>query len=101
MVIIINFFLAVCLFSTFKSIDKFMASVHIEKITYDGPYMVVKANGKRYRVRIEQVSTRLMRADQKQRDSIRFSPAGFTVRWPLLDLEMSVSGLMQMAQLSW
>ena len=78
-----------------------MAAVHIEKITYDGPYMVVKANGKRYRVRVEQVSARLARAEQKQRESIRFSPEGFTVRWPLLDLEMSVASLMQMAQLAW
>ncbi len=78
-----------------------MPAVKIEKITYDGPYMLVKTNGRRYRIRIEQVSARLGRAEQKQRESIRFSPEGFTVRWPLLDLEMSVASLMQMAQLVW
>lgn len=78
-----------------------MPTVNIDKITYDGQYMVIKANGKRYRVRIEQVSARLARAEPKQRESIRFSPEGFTVRWPLLDLDMSVNSLMQMAQLAW
>ena len=78
-----------------------MVAYRIEKITYDGPYMLIRANGKKYRVRIEQVSARLLRAEQKQRESVRFSPAGFTVQWPLLDLEMAVSGLMQMAQLAW
>ncbi len=78
-----------------------MPAVNIDKITYDGPYMVVRANGKRYRVRTEQVSARLARAEPKQRESIRFSPEGFTVRWPLLDMEMSVASLMQMAQLTW
>ncbi len=81
--------------------EKAMPTVNIDKITYDGQYMVIKANGKRYRVRIEQVSARLARAEPKQRESIRFSPEGFTVRWPLLDLDMSVNSLMQMAQLAW
>lgn len=78
-----------------------MPAINIDKITYDGQYMVIKANGKRYRVRIEQVSARLARADKKQRESIRFSPEGYTVRWPLLEIEMSVNSLMQMAQLAW
>ncbi len=78
-----------------------MPAINIDKITYDDQYMVIKANGKKYRVRIEQISMRLLKADAKQRESIRFSPEGFTVRWPLLDLEMSVNSLMQMAQLAW
>lgn len=78
-----------------------MPAINIDKITYDDQYMVIKANSKKYRVRIEQISMRLLKADAKQRESIRFSPEGFTVRWPLLDLEMSVNSLMQMAQLAW
>jgi hypothetical protein len=69
----------------------------IERIKFDGPYMRFNANGRPYRVRNDQLSMRLARAEQSDRENIRFSPAGYTVFWPKLNFEMTISGLMQMA----
>lgn len=73
---------------------------HIERITFEGSNMIIRSNGRKYRVRTDMISARLSRADQATKESVRFSPEGYTISWPKLQLEMTVSGLFQMCQTS-
>ena len=70
----------------------------IDRITFDGNDMLIRANGRKYRVRTDMISARLARADKATKESVRLSPEGFTISWPKLQLEMSVAGLFQMCQ---
>ena len=71
---------------------------HIERISFEGSNMLIRANGRKYRVRTDMISARLGRADQATKESVRLSPEGYTISWPKLQLEMSVAGLFQMCQ---
>ena len=73
-------------------------SQQIERITFDGNNMLIRSNGRKYRVRTDLISSRLARADQATKESFRLSPEGFTISWPKLQLELSVSGMFQMCQ---
>ncbi len=73
----------------------------IERFSFEGNNMVIKSCGRKYRVRTDQISARLSRADQATKESARLSPDGSTISWPRLQLEMSVSGLMQMCQVAY
>ncbi len=70
----------------------------IERISFEGNNMIIRANGRKYRVRTDMISARLARADQATKESARLSPEGYTISWPKLQLELSVSGLFQMCQ---
>jgi hypothetical protein len=73
----------------------------LDRVAFDGAYMTFRANEKRYRVRTEQVSVRLAKADAPTQQKIAISPGGFTISWPGLNLEMSINCLMQMAMPWW
>lgn len=73
-------------------------SQRIERITFEGNNMLVRLNGRKYRVRTDTISSRLARADQATKEFVRFSPEGYTISWPKLQLEITVAGLLQMCQ---
>lgn len=73
-------------------------SQRIERITFEGNNMVVRLNGRKYRVRTDMISARLARADQATKESLRYSPEGYTIYWPKLQLEITSAGLLQMCQ---
>jgi hypothetical protein len=73
-------------------------SHHIERISFEGNNMLIRSNGRKYRVRTDMISARLARADQAAKEAVRFSPEGYTISWPKLQLEIQVSGLLQMCQ---
>jgi len=73
-------------------------SQRIERITFEGNNMLIRLNGRKYRVRTDMISSRLARADQAAKEAVRFSPEGYTIYWPKLQLELTVAGLLQMCQ---
>lgn len=76
----------------------FAMTYTIERISFEGKDMLIRANGRKFRVRTDMISARLARADQATKESARLSPEGYTISWPRLQLEISVSGLFQMCQ---
>ncbi|HEY2574395.1 MAG TPA: hypothetical protein VGH65_10005 [Verrucomicrobiaceae bacterium] len=70
----------------------------IDHISFEGSNMLFRSNGKKYRIRTDSISSRLGRADLATKQNFRLSPEGFSVTWPKLQLEMTVSGLLQMGQ---
>ena len=70
----------------------------IQKLSFDDANLYMTANGTKYRVALSAISLRLLRANQAQRETYRLSPAGFTIFWTKLGLEVPVNGLLQMCQ---
>ena len=73
----------------------------VDKISFDDANMYFRVNGRRFRVSMNAVSLRLAHANQQQRDMIRVSPSGHTIKWPMIDLEAHVASLLQMGQPAW
>jgi len=62
---------------------------------YDGLTIVI--GGRRVRIPWEQCSPVLATATELQRLTAQLSPGGYGVHWPLLDEDLSVSGLLRKA----
>ncbi len=65
----------------------------VQGVTLSGTTMLLRVDGKEYRIDIAKESNRLARATQKQRESFEVSPAGNGIRWPDVDEDLSIDGL--------
>lgn len=65
----------------------------VQGVTLSGTTMLLRVDGKEYRIDITKESKRLARATQKQRESFEISPAGYGIHWPEVDEDLSIDGL--------
>ncbi len=57
--------------------------------------LVVVLSDRRVRIPWQNCSRRLARASQAERRHAELSPGGYGIRWPLLDEDLSVNGLLR------
>ena len=75
-----------------------MPKLHdIQRITFEGPTMVLEVNGRSYRLVLSEVSPRLAGASEVQRNFFRVSASGYGIHWPEIDEDLSVDGLIRAA----
>jgi hypothetical protein len=59
--------------------------------------LILRADGRAYRVAISVVSPRLLRASSEARGFYKVSPSGYGIHWPEADEDLSVDGLIAAA----
>ena len=65
----------------------------VQGITFSGTTMLLRVDGKEYRIDVTKESGRLAKATQKQRENFEVSPAGYGIHWPDVDEDLSIDGL--------
>lgn len=65
----------------------------VQGLTFSGTTMLLRVDGKEYRIDITKESDRLAKATQEQRENFEVSPAGYGIHWPDLDEDLSIDGL--------
>jgi hypothetical protein len=65
----------------------------VEKISFSGPIMYLRVDGRDYEVDLSSQSKRLASATRAQRQNFIVSPSGYGIHWPDLDEDLSVDGL--------
>jgi hypothetical protein len=65
----------------------------VQKVTFSGTTMLLRVDGKEYRIDVAKVSGRLAKATQEQRENFEVSPAGYGIHWPDVDEDLSIDGL--------
>ena len=55
--------------------------------------MLLRVDGKEYRIDITKESDRLAKATQKQRENFEVSPAGYGIHLPDIDEDLSIDSL--------
>ncbi len=71
---------------------------NISQILFDREYLVIKINDQEYRFRINTISEKLAKADDKERNDYIVSPSGYGIHWPTLDEDLSINGLLTLLQ---
>ena len=66
----------------------------VERISFSGDSMILEVDSRRVKVDLRKVSPLLAAASSKQRMRYEVSPSGYGVRWPELDEDLSVDGLL-------
>jgi len=65
----------------------------VEGVSFRGTILVLRVDGREYRIDAAKVSERLAKATPAQRANFEVSPAGYGIHWPDLDEDLSTDGL--------
>jgi hypothetical protein len=67
---------------------------HIEALHFSDEYMILTIDGEQRKIKVEDISTTLLRASEKERNTFEISPSGYGIHWPLIDEDIAVDGLL-------
>jgi hypothetical protein len=70
---------------------------NVESVGFEGGSLVLRVDGKVFRVAVAAVSQRLTHASEAARRNYRISPSGYGIHWPELDEDLSLDGLIRVA----
>lgn len=69
----------------------------VQRIEFEGPNLVLTADGRTYRVVLASLSERLAGAGDSARRNYSVSPSGYGIHWPEVDEDLTVDGLIASA----
>jgi hypothetical protein len=70
----------------------------VNSLVFEGDWMILSVDDQVYRLPWVQVSDRLAQATEAERKIYRIAPSGYGIYWPLLDEDLSINGLIQLAK---
>ena len=70
---------------------------NVESIEFEDGSLVLRVDGKIFRVAVAAVSERLAHASEAAKRNYRISPSGYGIHWPAVDEDLSVDGLIRVA----
>ncbi|MCA9409227.1 MAG: DUF2442 domain-containing protein [Candidatus Omnitrophica bacterium] len=67
----------------------------VSGVSFDKQKMKLSINNQKYEFDLAKISPRLLRANQEERNNFEISPSGYGIRWPLIDEDLSIDGLLK------
>ncbi len=61
-----------------------------------GDVLLLDLDGKKYSFQLNEISKRLERATELEKNTFVISPSGYGIHWPLLDEDISIPALIKM-----
>ena len=71
-----------------------MEAYKISNIYFEQENLVLIINDQKYLFKITEISDRLAKADEKERNNFKISPSGYGIHWPSIDEDLSINGLL-------
>jgi len=68
---------------------------NIESIQFEKDNLVIKVDGQLIYLKLSDISSRLAVASEKEKNNFEITPSGYGIHWPLIDEDLSISGLMR------
>ena len=72
---------------------------NIANVRFDKHYLLIKVDGKDYRIDLRLYSKRLASADDRTKMNFVVSPSGYGIHWPELDEDLSIDGMIKSANI--
>jgi hypothetical protein len=66
----------------------------ISNIYFERDKLVLILNDQKYLFTLTDISEKLAKANEKERNNFQVSPSGYGIHWPSLDEDLSVNGLL-------
>jgi hypothetical protein len=70
----------------------------VQSLDFDKQWMILTVDGQTIRLPIAKTSVRLANASETERKIYQVSPSGYGIHWPTLDEDLSIDGLLRLAQ---
>jgi hypothetical protein len=74
-----------------------IATHKIEELTFEKNTLLLRVDGKLYRIPIDLASSKLANANDIERNLFKVSPSGYGVHWALIDEDLSIDFLLKQA----
>ena len=69
----------------------------VRSIKFLGNKMVIIVDNVKYKIDIKKVSKKLFKVNEIERKAHKVSPSGYGIHWPLIDEDLTIDGLIRMA----
>lgn len=70
----------------------------VDKVKFEGNYMILNVDDLEYKVDIRKQSKKLSMADEKVKNNYIISGSGYGLHWPDIDEDLSIDGLIEVAK---
>ena len=71
---------------------------NISDLRFEKDCLVFVIDNQQIKLKLKDISDKLMKATDIERNDYRISPSGYGIHWKLLDEDLSVNGLLNLAQ---
>ena len=71
---------------------------HVKNVRFANQYLLLKVDGREYRIDLRQHSKKLASADERTKGNFEVSPSGYGIHWPELDEDLSIDGMIKAAR---
>jgi hypothetical protein len=68
---------------------------HVTNIRFEKHYLLLRVEGRDYRIDLRQHSKKLALADERTKMNFEVSPSGYGIHWPELDEDLSIDGMIK------
>ena len=68
---------------------------NVRNVRFEKHYLLLQVDGRDYRIDVRQHSKKLALADDRTKMNFEVSPSGYGIRWPGLDEDLSIDGMIK------
>jgi hypothetical protein len=68
---------------------------NITNISFVSDFMVITVNNQTIKLKLTDISEKLAKASEKERNDFKISPSGYGIHWQLLDEDLSINGMLK------
>ncbi|MBI4649611.1 MAG: DUF2442 domain-containing protein [Bacteroidia bacterium] len=66
----------------------------IKDIKINNEELIINIDGKKNKFKLKEISEKLLKANEIERNKFEISPSGYGIHWPLIDEDLSIDGLL-------
>jgi len=68
---------------------------NISQIGFEKDYLVLSVDNQIVKIKLSEISEKLSKATEQERNDFKVSPSGYGIHWRLLDEDLSINGLLR------
>jgi hypothetical protein len=68
---------------------------NITNLSFESNFMVITINNQTIKLKLTDISEKLAKASEKERNDFKISPSGYGIHWQSLDEDLSINGLLK------
>ncbi|MBA4409438.1 MAG: DUF2442 domain-containing protein [Bacteroidota bacterium] len=71
---------------------------NIKGINLENDYLIINIDDQLFKLKLSDISTKLAKATDQEKNDYKVSPSGYGIHWRLLDEDLSINGILRVAK---
>jgi len=73
---------------------------YVSEIRFDKDFLYLKVDNRMLKIKLYEISDRLVKANENEKNDYQISPSGYGIHWRLIDEDLSINGLLNQNKLN-